>query len=74
MWKIITFTQNICFDSVCQVQTYKIQKYFIFSHEDLNNTKLYSFSLKHPIKNIDILSVENFFIHTKYLFDSVCNV
>ena len=39
-----------------------------FSHEDLNKTKLYSYSINLKIKKIDILSVENCYIHSKYLF------
>ena len=39
-----------------------------FSRKDLNKTKLYSYYINLKINKIDILSVENSYIHSKYLF------
>ena len=40
-----------------------LKNILFFSRTDLNNSKLYSYSVNLPISNIDIPSVENSYIH-----------
>ena len=49
-------------------KTKNLKNILFFSREDLNNSKLYIYYGNLPIKKIDILSVENSYIHSKYLF------